>query len=345
MWSDNTTNPKTSGVKNNSMITRTRAEYGGFLPLELNEGQEYFKDYSGCLRRYNSVKAALYYLIDSVPIKHIYIPYYYCPTTTQAIKNTGIDVSFYHITPDLLPEELPYEADSAVLLVNYFGVRSEKINSLASCFSKAVVVVDNAHAFFTDPFIAKGIYQLYSAKKFFGIPDGAYLIGEGVSAQQEPPGYSYEYADYLLLTYEAGTNAAYGKKKSADSYIGNNPGTMSALSVGLLGNVDYTNVRKKRESNFRCLNEKLSGWNELSLPEVCAAYQYPLYIPAKGRELKRKLIEKKIYVPTLWRGEDLMRDGNAFELSMSDDAVFLPVDQRYDDDDMNYIADTVLSLR
>ena len=48
---------------------------------------------------------------------------------------------------------------------------------------------------------------------------------------------------------------------------------------------------------------------------------------------------------TLWRGEDLMRDGNAFELSMSDDAVFLPVDQRYDDDDMNYIADTVLSLR
>ena len=104
-------------------------------------------------------------------------------------------------------------------------------------------------------------------------------------------------------------------------------------------------LRKKRKSNFRCLNEKLSGWNELSLPEVCAAYQYPLYIPAKGRELKRKLIEKKIYVPTLWRGEDLMRDGNAFELSMSDDAVFLPVDQRYDDDDMNYIADTVLSLR
>ena len=117
------------------MSTRTRAEYGGFLPLELNEGQEYFKDYSGCLRRYNSVKAALYYLIDSVPIKHIYIPYYYCPTTTQAIKNTGIDVSFYHITQDLLPEELPDEADSAVLLVNYFGVRSEKINSLASCFS------------------------------------------------------------------------------------------------------------------------------------------------------------------------------------------------------------------
>lgn len=325
------------------MIARTRAEYGGFLPLELNEGQEYFSRYADCLRRYNSIKAALYYLIDVLSISRIYIPYYYCPTTTLAIKSTGVDVAFYHISRDLLPENLSDEEGSAVLLVNYFGVRSEEIKSLTERFKKATVIVDNAHAFFSAPIMRDGVCQVYSAKKFFGIPDGAYLIGQTVSPQKEAAGNSHGYADYLLLTYEAGTNAAYQKKKAADQVIENHPGTMSSLSLGLLRNVDYTSVRNRRESNFSCLHERLGQLNELSLPDTCAAYQFPFLMTGRGRELKRRLVENKIYVPTLWKGEELLQNGNAFELSMSDDAVFLPVDQRYDGNDMRYIADFLMS--
>ena len=230
-----------------------------------------------------------------------------------------------------------------MLLVNYFGVRSEECKSLTERFKKAAVIVDNAHAFFSEPITGDGIFQVYSAKKFFGIPDGAYLIGKEVPSQKEAPGYSYEYADYLLLTYEAGTNAAYQKKKAADQFIENHPGTMSSLSLGLLRNVDYTSVRNRRESNFSCLHERLGQLNELSLPDTCAAYQFPFLMTGRGRELKRRLVENKIYVPTLWKGEELLQNGNAFELSMSDDAVFLPVDQRYDGNDMRYIADFLMS--
>ena len=197
------------------MMNRTRPEYGGFLPLELNEGREFFHDYTSCLRRFNSIKAALYHLLENISISRVYIPYYYCPTTIAAIKSTGVTVCFYHINNQLLPEEIPDEADSAVLLVNYFGVRTEEIRKLTVSFRNAVVITDNAHAFFAEPVIGDGIYQLYSAKKFFGVPDGAYLLGKGVLPENEPPGYSHEYADYLLLTYEAGTNASYQKKKSA----------------------------------------------------------------------------------------------------------------------------------
>ena len=71
------------------MTNRTKDAYGGFLPLELNEGQEFFTDYTDYLRRYNSVKAGLYYLLEIISVKKIYLPYYYCPTTTDAIKSTS----------------------------------------------------------------------------------------------------------------------------------------------------------------------------------------------------------------------------------------------------------------
>lgn len=326
------------------MVTRTKAEYGGFLPLELNDGQEYYNDYSDVLSRYNSIKSAMFFLLENISIKRIYIPYYYCPTTIKAIKSTGINVSFYHIKNDLLPDYLPDEENSAVLLVNYFGVITQEVKKIAVGFKNAIVIIDNAHAFFSEPIISNNIYQLYSAKKFFGVPDGAYLIGKGVRSENQAPGHSYEYADYLLLTYEVGTNASYKKKKSADLIIESNPGTMSVLAMGLLRNVDYAKVREKRERNFEMLHEKLGRYNDLFLIKKCAAYHYPLLITEKGREIKKTLVSRKIYVPTLWLGEDLMRNGNDFELLMSNDAIFLPIDQRYDINDMIYIADFLSSF-
>lgn len=333
-----------TGALKIDMINRPKAEYGGFLPLELNDGQEHFIKYKDFLRRYNSIKAALYYLIETLPVRRIYIPYYYCPTTTDAIKCTGIDVSFYHINDDLLPEELPDESGSAVLLVNYFGVRSGELRKLTDNFRNSVVIADNAHSFFSEPVMRDGIYQVYSAKKFFGVPDGAYLVGSSVAPAGETTGYSHNYAGFLLTSYEAGTNAAYSMKKAADKVIADSPGNMSSLALGLLRNVDYGRTFRRREDNFSILHQRVGNYNELSLPDRCAAYLYPFLLAGRGRELKRYLIQNRIYVPTLWSGDDLLKNGNDFELSMSDDAVFLPVDQRYDSDDMNYIAESLISF-
>lgn len=68
------------------MNKRTRQEYGGFLPLELNPGKEWFDGYQDNLRRFNSVKATIVHAICLTDIQEIYVPYYYCPSTTEAIK-------------------------------------------------------------------------------------------------------------------------------------------------------------------------------------------------------------------------------------------------------------------
>ena len=56
-------------------------------------------------------------------------------------------------------------------------------------------------------------------------------------------------------------------------------------------------------------------------------------------------MKKKIFVSTLWKGKELLKKGNEFEINMSDNAVFLPIDQRYDEEDMRFLANTVLEMR
>ena len=89
-----------------------KSEYGGYLPLELNSGTEMFERYSKYLKRFNSVKASFQYIIEQEKTLKIMIPYYYCPSTTEALKQSGVDISFYHISSDLCPEKIPDEKEN-----------------------------------------------------------------------------------------------------------------------------------------------------------------------------------------------------------------------------------------
>lgn len=322
----------------NATIYQKGKEYGGFLPLELNPGNEYFADYEQYLCRYNTVKAGLNELIKSLECDKMFIPYYYCPSTTEAIKKTGVEVKFYHIDDNLKPIDLPDENNSIVLLVDYFGICGDKVKEIAKTIKNAEVIFDFAHGFFEEPVIDEHRYNIYSAKKFFGVPDGAYLISKTILPSIEIPSYASGYSEYLIKSYEEGTNAAYRLKKEVDKKLADNYGPMSMFAMGLLKNVNYNRVKQQRIRNYKALKSSLDIFNELTLPESCAAYQFPLLIRDKGRVLKKCLIENKVYVPTLWEGEDLKSNGNEYEIGMMNDCVFLPMDQRYSEEDMKNIS-------
>lgn len=326
------------------MFGRIRNEYGGFLPLELNQGRELLAKYEKMMLRFNSVKASLTYLIERIECRRIYVPYYYCPSTAEAIKKIEIEVVFYHVDEKLMPVDILDEAGFCVLLVDYFGVRTEQISMLARSFQYAEVIIDRAHAFYATPIFDRHIHNVYSARKFFGVPDGSYLVSMNIVPSMQISTNAYEYAGYLVLAYEEGTNAAYLMKKDADQVIANNHGCMSKLAIGLMQNVDYGYVAKRRKKNYRILHNAFKDINGLELPEECIAYQYPLLIQKKGNSVKKRLIADKIFVSTLWAGEELMKEGNVFELDMSKHCIFLPIDQRYDDMDMTYIVGKVRKL-
>lgn len=320
------------------MQNNQKQSYGGFLPLELNPGTEWFDRYKQNRRSFNTVKAGLDFLIRQLGIREISIPYYYCPSTTKAIKDTGVSVHFYHIDEKLMPESSAWEKGEAILLVNYFGVLEQQIAGMIHNQKEKIIILDNAHAFFAVPPSLENIYTLYSAKKFFGVPDGAYLVGKNVKASKDAEEYAAEYLHYSAVAFERGTDAAYHEKKEVDKMLSSHYAGMSILAHGLLCNVDYQRVKNSRESNFSWLRKQFLKENELEIRDDAPAYLFPL-LCRNGEEAKRKLIENRVFVPTLWSGEDLLVGGNEFELHMARDAIFLPIDQRYDRDDMQYVAD------
>lgn len=321
-------------------FSRPRAEYGGYLPLELNRGSEFFSKYEGNLLRFNSVKAALDKILTMTKPEVLCVPLYYCPSTTEALRRSGIRIQYYHVGEDLLPEPFPDTAGTAILLVNYFGILDDPIRTAAMSYKNATVLLDQAHAFFCPPLMQKNIYNFYSARKFFGVPDGSYVIGNAVYGGETEEHFAGTTAYYLLKSYEQGTNAAYAEKKQADAEIAAEYAPMSKLARGLLQNVNYENVQTCRLRNFVVLHTAFAHMNRVTVSAVAPAYVYP-FLCENGKKLKEQLVNERIYVPTLWNSELLSQEGTAFERSMSRNAVFLPVDQRYGDEDTAFLVRTV----
>ena len=67
---------------------------------------------------------------------------------------------------------------------------------------------------------------------------------------------------------------------------------------------------------------------------------YPLYVE-NGRELKKKLIENKIFVPTLWGDVFDVASPNSVAWDYAENIVPLPCDQRYGIEEMDYIVNII----
>lgn len=322
-------------------MLRTRDEYGGFLPLELNEGEEYYNYPLNKMIRFNCAKAAISCILDKIEADLVYLPYYLCPNVCKEIEHHKIHIKYYHLDKRLLPENVEDKADVCIYLVDYFGVMDKKIAEYVGRIKHAKVIIDNSHAFFNKPIISLNIYNIYSCKKFFGVPDGAYLISKHLDIDEMPPICSSNNSLYLLECVEHGTNYCYQKKIESDKWLAENHGGMSVLAKRILEAIDYEKVKKRRYDNFSLYHEAFSKLNLLNCEDESVPYMYPLNVQ---RNIKKELIENKIYVPTLWAQLIDIRFRGDIEYMLSDKTIFLPVDQRYNKNDICFIIEKVKGI-
>ena len=73
---------------------------------------------------------------------------------------------------DFKPERIKLKDDEYILYINYFGIKIDIIKSLIDKYGSKIIV-DNSQGFFEKGY--EGIWSFNSARKFFGVPDGAYL--------------------------------------------------------------------------------------------------------------------------------------------------------------------------
>lgn len=313
-------------------------EIGGFLELEHYHGKMLHEG----AKALNCGRNALAYLIKAKKIEKLALPYLICSSITDLCKKLKVQVRFYHINEHFLPEEADLEEDEWLYLVDFYGQLSEQ-NIRKLCMTYRKVIVDYAHAYFKMPL--SGVDSLYTCRKFFGVPDGAFLYTDASLEETIQQDESFERMRFLLGRYERTAAEFYGESVANNEFFALAPiCQMSKLTENLLRAIDYTGVKDARTANFDYLDRRLGDRNLLRLHATEGAFAYPLLLGKGAQEVRKKLIFHKIYVPTLWPNvlEELTE--TMYEYQLARNILPLPCDQRYGKEEMEYVSRLVLDI-
>ena len=307
-------------------------EIGGYLELERFTGPML---HEGALAL-SSGRACLSYLIEQRGIRKIALPDYNCGVVAEACRAHGARIRTYRVGLNLRPEDLEAGEDEWLYLVNFYGqLTEEELRDYAARFPK--LVVDNAHAYFARPL--PGVDTLYTCRKFLGVPDGGFLYTDA-PARELPADESRGRMDFVLGRFEHPAGEYFASASRNNDELSIEPKQMSALTRNLLHAVDYDRVRDARTQNFHILHEAFGGCNLLRPRETEGAYAYPLMLPG-GQALRRKLIEKNIYIPQLWPNVPEEQPADSAACRLAEQILPLPCDQRYGAEEMAFIINAV----
>lgn len=311
-------------------------EIGGYFSLEQFSGEEY---HSGAIA-VNNGRSALLYLLKARKINKLYLPYFLCDSVSNMCRRNRYDISFYPIGTDFLPIFQKVLASSEYLyVVNYYGqITNDRIRELKAQYGN--IIVDNVQAFFQRP--VPGVDTVYSCRKFFGVPDGGYVVTEAVLEEQLEQDVSKDRMTHILGRFEGTASEYHSYFKANDrSFVETPLRTMSALTHNLLRGIDYEQAQKKRNENYAVLDSLLGEKNRLCLTAPDGPYCYPFYCE-NGMEIKKKLAAHKIYVPTLW--PNVLDMKGTLEKDYAENILPLPCDQRYDREDMIKVVCLLLKM-
>ena len=305
-------------------------EIGGYIELDkyslpmLHEGAVALNCGRNCLA----------YIIRSRKIKAIALPYLLCDSVIDLCEKDNVRVKFYHIDENFLPADVELCVDEWLYLVNFYGqLDNGQIAEIKDIYER--VIVDNAQAYFAKPL--ENTDTIYTCRKFFGVADGAFLYTDNKLECEFPMDKSYERMDFLLGRFEGTASDFYSEYTENNRLFKNEPiKEMSKLTDNLLRGIDYENVKNKRTENYNYLFDALAGINKLKLKRAEGAFAYPLWLQ-NGAEVRKALQKDKIYIPTLWPNVFKEQWEGFMEYEFAKNILPIPVDQRYNTDDMEYI--------
>lgn len=305
-------------------------EIGGYLELDqyqlpmLYEGAVFLNCGRNCLA----------YLIEARNIKKIYLPYFICNSVIEVCCKYDIDISFYNISCNFLPMQMNIKENEWLYLVNYYGLLTKKMQrELVDKYKN--VIIDNSQAYFAEPI--EHVDTIYVCRKYFGVADGAVLCTDAIIRRKLEKDKSYNRVHFVLGRFEENGSDFYEEAKKNNDLFKNEPvKEMSKLTYNMLHAINYDKVKKARTKNWSVLNSKLGKINRLKVQNIKGGYMYPLMLK-NANIIRKKLIEKKIYIPVLWPDVLERMPQKSVEYQLAMEILPLPCDQRYDENDMLYM--------
>ena len=305
--------------------------------MELPYGEEYHKN----AIRLNTGRNCLEYILKAREYKMVYLPYYTCEVVLEPFKKLNIPYEFYHIDINFeIKDRFTLKSDEALLYVNYYGLKQRYVEQLAEKIGECLII-DNTQAFYAKPIA--GIDTFYTCRKFFGVPDGAYLYTEKKLEEKFEQDLSFDRMTSLTKRIDLGAEAGYGDFRETTKALAGQPiKRMSKLTHRMMQGIDYDLIAQRRRANYQQLHSALGKCNTLCLPleEETVPMVYPYLAPFKS--FRERLIENKVFVARYWPNVLEWTTEKDIEYLLAYKMQPLPIDQRYGEEDMSRIITLII---
>lgn len=327
----------------------------------------------GCCTWLRSGREALFLLAKSIKScltsePCIFMPAYCCRSMSAPFAKAGWEVVYYRLNEDLTVD-IPYlvgllhqTSPSAVLLMNYYGSTStdRAVAEIKKYSQECVCIEDFSHCTFSFPYIFNTDIDYYvsSIRKSVGIPDGAIVIGK----KHLDIGLIRSEVTNLTILRQDAQNAkvhyAYSKNEEEKEFfldmlhkgedilnMFNEVNGISSVSKRVLSLINGAEIRFARKTNMKHLLSLLQNKVRIisGIERCLEGSPFSLPILVEDRDcIQKQLASEGVYAPVLWPICEEARAVCTHSAKMADCMLSIPIDQRYDYDDIEQIASIVL---
>lgn len=317
---------------------------GGYLSLDMAPGSGL--PWLDCAHGFQSARSAITAILLSLRPRSAWVPYFACGAVADAVTAAGTTLKRYPIDRGHgVPDDLELAPDEVLVCIDYFGLGQRTTDAAISRYGADRVIVDASQSLYYRA--APDVTAVYSPRKFVGLPDGGLartaLSLSDIAAADEAG--SAARCAHLLSRTAGRVEEGYAQFLQAEESLEDcAPRAMSRLTRRLLDGIDFTQVARRRRENYTALMQLLRerGHAVADLPDDAV----PLCCPLTGVDaaaMRPGLAARRIYTPAYWPDADIPAS-DPVGIELRNHTVYLPCDQRYCDEQIHRVAESVFQL-
>lgn len=301
----------------------------------------------------------------------ILLPAYSCSSMVEPFTKRGWTVFFYSLNDDLSVNEsvilslCKKHNPKAVLLMNYFGVvpTDSIASSLKAFYEDIVIIEDFTHALFSKNVLLNKYvdYFVASIRKWIGIFDGAIVLSNRsidhgpflenvafVNVREDAQLLKFKYS----LTKEEALKDRYLNLLVKAEVEINKYECFHAISKSSKETLNTININcliLSRKENFYHLFDGIRQIYGIRFPVgiensvIDCPFSLPILVDERDI-IQKQFASKGLYAPVLWPISISAREICNVSSGMSDCMLSIPIDQRYDYDDIDDIIKIIKSV-
>lgn len=304
--------------------------------------------------------------------KVILFPAYCCWSMSAPFEKTGWTVVYYRLNNDLtvnikyLSQLLRNHKPQAILTMNFYGsaCTDEAVRVVKNFNNKIKIIEDFSHCTFSIRNILNDQVDMYvsSIRKSVGVCDGSVILSKEPMPKQYIQEEHKDFADKRFVAQTEKRRYTWSKNQNKkriflgiirecediiDDFSAARP--ISERAKKMLSMINGEEIAFARRNNMRHLWTKLNGKVRM-VPglersfkkEGSAPFSLPILVE-KRDEIQAILANRGVYTQWLWPLCDEAMQICPVSKEMNEKMLSIPIDQRFSWDDIEEIADIIIS--